>query len=98
MAVVRLSPRAARDLSEIWDYTANRWGLGQAETYLRSLQSALGTLAADPGRGQACGDIRPGYRKQPVGSHVIFYKISVPADGIDVIRILHQRMDVALNL
>ncbi|HBC08964.1 MAG TPA: hypothetical protein DC046_15500 [Rhodospirillaceae bacterium] len=98
MAVIRLTPRAGRDLGEIWDYTANRWGMAQAETYLRSLQSALEFLAAEPERGQACDDIRPGYRRQPTGSHVIFYKMSETADGIDVIRILHQRMDVAQNL
>jgi hypothetical protein len=28
-----LSPRAALDLDEIWDYTAKRWGVEQAETY-----------------------------------------------------------------
>ena len=28
-----LTPRARADLDEIWDYTADRWGLDQAETY-----------------------------------------------------------------
>jgi plasmid stabilization system protein ParE len=32
-----LTPRAQRDLAEIWDYTAERWGLDQAETYTRQL-------------------------------------------------------------
>ena len=27
------TPRAQSDLDEIWDYTADRWGLEQAETY-----------------------------------------------------------------
>lgn len=98
MAVVRLTPRAGRDLGEIWDYTANRWGPAQAEIYLRSLQSALESLAAEPKRGRACDDIRLGYRRQPTGSHVIFYKASETADGIDVIRILHQRMDMPQDL
>jgi plasmid stabilization system protein ParE len=32
-----LSPQAQTDLEDIWDYTADRWGLGQAETYIRQL-------------------------------------------------------------
>ena len=30
-----LKPRAQADLDEIWDYTVDRWGIDQAETYLR---------------------------------------------------------------
>lgn len=41
------------------------------------------------GRQQA--EVRPGYRSRAVGSHVVFYVIS--AGGVDVIRVLHQRMD-----
>jgi hypothetical protein len=32
-----LSPRAQADLDDIWDYTADRWGLDQAETYTRDI-------------------------------------------------------------
>ena len=31
-----LKPRAQSDLDAIWNYTANRWGLEQAETYTDS--------------------------------------------------------------
>jgi toxin ParE1/3/4 len=41
--------------------------------------------------GQDCSDIRAGYWKIPSGSHVLFYRLT--ADGIDVVRILHERMD-----
>jgi toxin ParE1/3/4 len=41
--------------------------------------------------GQDCSDIRAGYFKIPCGSHVLFYRLS--PDGIDVVRILHERMD-----
>ncbi|WP_368072138.1 type II toxin-antitoxin system RelE/ParE family toxin [Actinomyces sp. oral taxon 175] len=36
-------------------------------------------------------EVRPGYRSRAVGSHVVFYVIS--DGGVDVIRVLHQRMD-----
>ena len=86
-----LSRRALTDLDSIWDYTAERWDQAQAERYLRLLQRGVEALAADPLIGRTCDDIRSGYRKLNVGSHVIFYKTN--SDAIHVIRILHARMD-----
>jgi toxin ParE1/3/4 len=42
-------------------------------------------------------DIRPGYLQIAVGSHVLFYRVG---DGgkIDIVRILHRRMDVESRL
>jgi toxin ParE1/3/4 len=86
-----LSPRAETDLNEIWDYTADRWGLDQAETYTRALWQRIEAIAANPAMGQDCSEIREGYWKIPSGSHVLFYRLI--AGGIDVVRILHERMD-----
>ena len=41
-------------------------------------------------------DARQGYRKQPIGSHFVFYRIT-DVGPIEVMRILHQRMDVAAH-
>jgi len=41
--------------------------------------------------GEDCSVIRAGYRKIPSGSHVLFYRLI--DNGIDVVRILHERMD-----
>jgi toxin ParE1/3/4 len=86
-----LSPRAQADLNEIWGYTEDRWGVAQAETYTRALWQRIETVAAQPSMGEDCSDIRTGYRKISCGSHVLFYRLT--ADGIDVVRILHERMD-----
>jgi len=37
-----------------------------------------------------------GYRKVRAGSHIIFFKVTT--DGIDVVRILHQKMDFNRHL
>lgn len=87
-----LSPAARADLERIWDYTAGRWGEDQAETYIRDIQRAIERVASDPLIGRACDDIRAGYRRHPVGSHTLYYR-TAPAGVIDVVRILHQRMD-----
>jgi toxin ParE1/3/4 len=86
-----LRPRAQRDIEDIWDYTAAAWGAAQAENYIRQIQRSLDAISLDPNRGRACDDIRAGYRKLLTGSHFVFYRVG--ADGIDVVRILHQRMD-----
>jgi toxin ParE1/3/4 len=86
-----LRPRAQADLDEIWDYTADRWGLDQAETYTRRLWKDIRTLADNPTLGRECNEVRPGYRHYPSGSHVRFYRLA--DDGIDVVRILHERID-----
>jgi toxin ParE1/3/4 len=86
-----LSPRAQSDLDEIWDYTAKRWGLDQAETYTRDIWQRIEKVAARPAIGQECSDIRAGYWKIPCGSHFLFYRLT--DEGIDVVRILHERMD-----
>ena len=86
-----LRPRAQSDLDEIWDYTAAKWGLDQAETYTRQLWNDITTVAGRPTLGRECPEVRRGYRKYPSGSHVLFYRSA--ADGIEVVRILHKRMD-----
>ncbi len=92
----RLTPAAQRDLSSVWDYTQERWSVAQAETYTLEIKAAVERIADDPRRGRSCEEIRAGYRRYGIGSHVLFYLET--ADGIDVIRILHQRMDPTRHL
>ncbi len=91
-----LSPRAQKDLDEIWGYSVERWGEERTEIYVRGLWFGITTVAADSRRGQSCDDIRPGYFKYAVGSHLLFYRL-IP-DGVDIVRILHKRMDFERHL
>lgn len=96
MSRIVLSPRAKIDLSEIWDYSFLQWGVEQAEKYIRELGSAMEAVASDPTKSVDIGDVRRGYRKSRSGSHVILFKITDV--GIDIVRILHQRMDFERHL
>ena len=96
METYRLTPAAKRDLSSIWDYTQERWDADQAELYVTEIRAAFERIAADPSRGRACDEVRPGYRRYSIGSHLVFYLDR--ADSVDVIRILHQRMDPTRHL
>ncbi|MCP1535986.1 type II toxin-antitoxin system RelE/ParE family toxin [Methylorubrum extorquens] len=86
---VRLSPRARGDLSRIWDDSAER--------YIRLLAGGFDRLAEDPARGLRADEIRKGYFRLSVGSHVLFYRLGADG-GIEVIRILHGRMDFKRHL
>lgn len=89
------SPAAATDLENIWDYTADTWGLDQADKYVDDIQSACVALADGSKVGRNT-KARDGYWHYHVGRHLVFYKMT--ASDMIVIRILHQRMDVERHL
>ncbi len=88
-----LSPAARADLEEIWDYTARTWGKAQAERYILEIREACESLARGTRQGRPIDDIRPGYHKLAVRSHFLFYRLT-DAGQIDIVRILHRKMDV----
>ncbi|MEP7453226.1 type II toxin-antitoxin system RelE/ParE family toxin [Phyllobacterium sp. SB3] len=91
----KLSPLAENDLENIWLYTFENWSAKQADTYHITIIESFSALAK--ARRTGCPvDIREGYFKHAVGSHVIYYKL-LDAE-IAIIRVLHQRMDVNRHL
>jgi toxin ParE1/3/4 len=89
------SPAAVADIGAIWDYTAETWGVGQADRYVDDIRSACVALADGERVGRRV-DFLDSYLKYPVGRHLIFYRQDGP--GIVVIRVLHQSMDVDRHL
>lgn len=92
-----LTKLARADLKSIARYTADTWGRDQRNRYLALLDGCFHELANNPCKGKDCGYIRPGYRKQTVGRHVVFYR-ELDADYVEIVRILHERMDVESHL
>jgi toxin ParE1/3/4 len=91
----RLSPLAEADLEDIWLYTFKTWSLEQADSYQDDFVVGFEGLAHGHKKGRPV-DIREGYFKYPVGSHLVFYRISDL--HVDVIRVLHQQMDAKRHL
>ncbi len=96
MASFRLTAKAKADLRSIGRYTQKTWGREQRNRYLALLDGSFRDLANDPRKGRSCDDIRPGYSKLHVGRHLIFYRQA--EDAIEIIRILHERMDIETHL
>jgi len=89
--VAGFSRRAKADISEIWQYTVDHWGADQASLYLELLDAAIDEIDRNPKVGRPCNEIRHGYRKHLIGSHVVFYRMK--DREVFVVRVLHQRMD-----
>lgn len=90
----RLSRKAEEDLEGIWLYTLETWSKEQADRYLSLIFDEIEFLSINPKTGQDFGHIRKNYRYSKVKSHLIFYKHKKSDDIIEVIRILHERMDL----
>ena len=97
MTPFKLSAKAKSDLKIIAKFTHEKWGRDQRNIYIKQFDDLFHILADSPEIGKSCDFIRNGYLKFPQGSHVVFYKAGT-SSKIEIIRILHKSMDVALNL
>ena len=88
-----LRQQAQDDLESIWLYSFQEWGVEQADQYIGALLARFAWLSENPQLGKQRAEIKSGYYCFPEGSHTIFYKIN--QDGIDIIGIPHQSMDIA---
>lgn len=97
MGSFALTEKARADLKSIAAYTQRKWGKEQRRIYLKQFDDAFRVLADNPEVGANCDFIKVGYRKFPNIGHVIFYR-SISDTKIEIVRILHKRMDVEVNL
>jgi toxin ParE1/3/4 len=93
--VHRLTALAEADLEEIWQYSFRRWSPEQAEEYVRGIMTAIEGLASGQITGRQNG-VRDGCWKYKIGSHFLYFHYS--DEYLDVLRVLHERMDVERRL
>lgn len=96
MADYELSKKANEDLNEIYLFSHRRFGEAKADGYLLALQERFSLLAANPLSGRPIDHIRKGYFRYQHASRAILHRLS--ANGIIVIRVLHQRMDIRRHI
>ena len=87
-----ISKKAVSDLEEIWLYTAEKWSIDQADRYYNLIFDEIHFICKNIHAGKSMEHIRKGYRASKVKSHLIFYRVQ--NDTVEVIRILHERMDI----
>lgn len=96
MLPFKLTNKAREDLIGIARYTEIAWGRDQRRVYLKQLDEAFHAVAEIPELGRSCHGIRQGYFKYRKDSHVIFYRLGMEST-VEIIRVLHKRMDTALH-
>lgn len=113
MAHFRLSRLAEADLAHVLTVSAERWGMEAARRYASLLAAAMRKVAANP-QGPATrarNDLHPGIRslhirharradaevavRRPV--HILYYR-AVASDLVEIIRVLHERMEPSRHL
>ena len=98
---VRLGGAAELDFANIVKWTAEKFGAPQSRIYRDTLVRAIRELADGPDitGSKARDEILPGLRTLHVarhgrrGSHILMYR-AAPLSTIEIVRILHDRMDL----
>ncbi|SDY09097.1 toxin ParE1/3/4 [Lutibacter oricola] len=94
----KISTKAENDLTRIWNYTFETWSIDQADRYIDLIFEEIEYICENPKSGKDFSYVRNGYLRTKVKSHFLFYKINQNEKQIEIIRILHQRMDIENRL
>lgn len=97
MAKVILKQEAINDLNDIWEYTFQKWSENQADIYYAMLKFACEEIGENPEIGRKYDEVRKNLLGLHSGRHIVFYQL-VADDEIEVVRILHERMDLKNRL
>lgn len=93
MAKVILRQEAIDDLNDIWIYTFDEWSEKQADKYYSAIEFACTQIGENPELGNEYDGISKNLLGLRIGKHIIFYQV-ISKDRIEVVRILHERMDL----
>ncbi len=97
MAKVILRQEAIDDLNNIWEYTFEKWSETQADKYYAMLKLSCMEIGKNPEIGKEFFEINKNLLGLHSGRHIIFYQF-IDDYEIEVIRILHERMDLNIRL
>lgn len=102
-----MAQQATQDFTSILHWTANHFGHQQANDYSVTLRSAIKALGVDGPQTigcQVCKELGADFWRLDVarqgrkGRHVIMLRAKFDARIIEVLRILHDSMDVARHI
>lgn len=97
MVKISFRKKALNDLNSIWFYTYENWSEYQANKYYFEIKSTCFKIGKNPKLGKNYDNISINLLGVKSGKHIIFYH-SVSKKEIQIIRILHERMDIKNRL
>lgn len=92
-----INEKALEDINKIWIYTEENWSEEQAERYYNLIFDEIEYIVANFEMARDFENVRKNYKYSKVKSHLIFFK-KTKANEIEIIRILHERMDIGNQL
>ena len=95
MRNVELTLAAEEDLTNIWLYTYETWGLDQAEKYYDLIVSCCEAIGSGKPRSKQVEGLPNDIRVQNCERHYIFF---MPQEHPIILAILHGRMDFLQRL
>lgn len=96
MKSIKYARQANADLEDITDYTARTWGAQQAKKYIREIRAQVASIANGDAVYQPLQVARSGMFKCRVNRHLVIFEQT--NDEIRILRILHEAMDVPLQI
>jgi toxin ParE1/3/4 len=91
-----ISKAAGSDLDGIWEYTFHKWSKELADRYYNLIMNEIEFIASNLTSGKPMNHVKKNYFASFVKSHMILFKRNKGI--VEIIRILHQKMDVESNL
>lgn len=91
------SKTAVKDLSSIWNYTFDTWSEKQADLYYKSIIERCKQIVKNPEIGRHYPKVEESLYGLKINKHIIFYRILIKKE-IEIVRILHERMDLEFRL
>lgn len=88
MANYRIAPNAKADLTRIWLYGLEQWGMDAVDAYYAAFFDHFEQLAAQPFLYPA-SEIREGYRRSVCGSDSVYYRID--GETVEIMAIIGQQ-------
>ncbi len=92
---IKLTPKAHEDMAAIWLYGFERFGVAQADSYIKRLSTMFENLARYQ-MGVRRKELGSGIYSQVCASHVLFF--TPQPEAIVIIRVLHHSQDVLSHL
>ncbi|MFV0390834.1 MAG: type II toxin-antitoxin system RelE/ParE family toxin [Paludibacteraceae bacterium] len=93
MAKIVFRQEAIDELNDIWIYAFEECSEKQADKYYGTLEFACKQIGLNPELGKEYKGINSTLFGLRTGKHVIFYQV-INEQEIEIIRILHERMDL----
>jgi toxin ParE1/3/4 len=93
MGKYKISKKAIEDLSVIWKYTYDEWSELHADKYYWMLIEACNEISDNPEIGKNYSIIAKDIFGIRSGHPILFYR-RMENDDIEIVRILHEQMDL----